>query len=101
MGKIMSENSGLIVGIDIQENTTQLSVLDEKDNVPKQVNIFDGKPAVSNPIPLTHWRLSGDGGNEDSERLCEISSFISSAVDTVKKAAGRMNCEKICITVAK
>lgn len=100
MGKIMSENSGLIVGIDIQENTTQLSVLDEKDNVPKQVNIFDGKPAVSNPIPLTHWRLSGDGGNEDSERLCEISSFISSAVDTVKKAAGRMNCEKICITVA-
>lgn len=120
MENVMSDG-GLIIGIDIQENISQLCIRCGEEEAPKQVSAADGSPAAANPVPLSEWRLGGNLkepgkapkepvgslkepgkataglGGENFENICR---FLALEIETAKKAAGRTRCEKICITSA-
>ena len=88
----MEEKDGLVIGIDLCEDTAQVSFYDDKLHTPATASREDGKVLIPNPIPLSKCFLQ----EESVETLANILAVL---IEYGKKEAGREKIAGICICV--
>lgn len=93
----MEENTGLLIGIDIQEDFSQVSFFDVQTREPQNILFSDKKTTLANPIALSKWgdiSKAGYVGEMDS-----LVNFVATLIEYARKLAGVDKVDKVCITV--
>lgn len=89
----MDEKDGLILGIDLQEETAQVCFYNDKLNIPQAAPGENGSVVIPN-----HKRLSQCMTEYDEESHFEdLLSMIAILIEYGKKSVGRMRISQICI----
>ncbi len=93
----MESNTGLLIGIDIQENSSQLCFFDVQTKEPQNILFSDKKTVLDNPVPLSEWgEISKNGSYGEMDQLV---NYIATLIEYAKKLANVSVIGRICITV--
>jgi hypothetical protein len=95
----MELRDGLIIGIDIQNNISQVCYYDEKTKDTTPVVFADQKPVFRNPVELNVlYQKYAQGGVIEIDALAGLISYL---IESVKRVTKRTKIAKICITVSE
>ncbi len=93
----METKSGLLVGIDIQEQYAQACYFDRTNRMPQNVLFGDGRHELENPVPLSEWTdVFSQGIFSKTE---EIAAHIAHLIGQAMQVSGCAQIDKICISV--
>lgn len=93
----MENSTGLLIGIDIQENSSQLCFFDVQTKEPQNILFSDKRTMLDNPVPLSKWGdISKNGSYGEMEQLV---NYIATLIEYAKKLANVREIGRICITV--
>lgn len=93
----MEGNTGLLIGIDIQENCSQVCFFDIPTREPQNILFSDKKTMLDNPAELSNWgEISKNGGLGEMERLV---NFVEALIEYAVRLSKNTQIDKICITV--
>lgn len=93
----MENSTGLLIGIDIQENSSQLCFFDVQTKEPQNILFSDKKTMLDNPVPLSKWGdISKNGSYGEMDQLV---NYIATLIEYAKKLANVREVSRICITV--
>ncbi|MDO5403622.1 MAG: DUF5716 family protein [Eubacteriales bacterium] len=88
----MEEKDGLVLGIELCENTSQVCFYNDKLNTPTAAASEDGKILIPNPIPLSEC-FSQD---ESADVLADMLAVL---IECGRRSAGRTRIAGICICI--
>lgn len=91
----MDTTGGLIIGIDIQEEFSQVCFYDLDNGQPQNVLFADGRAVTANPVRLSAW-----SPDEDGTVLKQVTELIAGLIAQVKKVSKVPGVEKIGIAVS-
>lgn len=91
----MDMTGGLIIGIDIQEEYSQICYYDVDNGQPQNVLFADGRAVTENPVKLSAW-------DQDADKTVQkqVTEQIAGLIASVKKVSKVPRVEKICVTVS-
>lgn len=92
----MDTNSGLLIGIDIQENYSQACYFDQTNKMPQNILFADNRYELDNPVVLSSWvDIFSQGVFSKAE---ELAGHIALLIEQTKRASKVFTVDKICIT---
>lgn len=91
----MEEKDGLILGIDLQEEMSQVCFYNEQLNTPMAAAGDNGAAEIPNPVRLSEYFIQ----DEQGMRIGELAEMLNIIIECGRRSAGRMKLAGICICV--
>ncbi|MDY5805997.1 MAG: DUF5716 family protein [Lachnospira sp.] len=90
-------SNGLVIGIDIQNDVSMVSYIDETGLTSVNVTFSDGRSFKENPVSADRWpQIIREGYSGQLEDIC---SFFTAMIEQAKKTSGRIKVGMIALTV--